>query len=432
MGAVVIKLRGGDSGDWSVANPTLAQNEPGYETDTGLIKIGDGATPWNSLGYYYSEIAPGSVTSDSLAESAVTESKIADGAVTANKIEQSDIFEWMGRHTFRGELRLESRLYLNSSSVKLGTNVTVTTDNSSAVWFDLKSGTKTAGILLYPLNPSLTFTANDGAGNFSILGFGSTGFNFQLAGTADIKLNGTSLGNNEVIVGRGAGQTPVRQHLCPPIRYEYTDFHSPNATSVQDPYFGTAIVSGTQSATPPAAFRIDGTMGMCLLRSSTSANSGFRWVTQNNDRIKGQADLYFRAILGIADDMNLKTIHFGFMDATTQTESVDGAYFWLAPGSMVCTPKTANNSTRSSGSTFTLVAGTYYVFEIYWTSAASVNFKILSLDEATTHLDTNITTNIPTSDVRLFGAGIVATSSGTAVDDLCVIDYMGHGFKNRR
>ncbi len=33
-------------------NPTLAAGEPGYETDTGKIKFGDGTTAWNSLAYF--------------------------------------------------------------------------------------------------------------------------------------------------------------------------------------------------------------------------------------------------------------------------------------------------------------------------------------------------------------------------------------------
>jgi len=30
----------------------LAAGEPGYESDTGKLKIGDGTTPWNNLAYY--------------------------------------------------------------------------------------------------------------------------------------------------------------------------------------------------------------------------------------------------------------------------------------------------------------------------------------------------------------------------------------------
>jgi hypothetical protein len=36
---------------WSSLNPTLLSGEFGYETDTGLVKIGDGESSWNDLPY---------------------------------------------------------------------------------------------------------------------------------------------------------------------------------------------------------------------------------------------------------------------------------------------------------------------------------------------------------------------------------------------
>ena len=36
---------------WSSINPTLLSGEFGYETDTGLVKIGDGESSWNDLPY---------------------------------------------------------------------------------------------------------------------------------------------------------------------------------------------------------------------------------------------------------------------------------------------------------------------------------------------------------------------------------------------
>ena len=46
-----IKLRRGTAAAWTSTNPTLAAGEPGYETDTGKHKIGNGATAWASLAY---------------------------------------------------------------------------------------------------------------------------------------------------------------------------------------------------------------------------------------------------------------------------------------------------------------------------------------------------------------------------------------------
>jgi hypothetical protein len=41
--------------NWTAANPTLADGEFGYETDTSKLKIGDGSTVWNSLAYRIDE-----------------------------------------------------------------------------------------------------------------------------------------------------------------------------------------------------------------------------------------------------------------------------------------------------------------------------------------------------------------------------------------
>ena len=46
-----IQLRRGLSTDWFSTNPVLSEGEPGVETDTGFIKIGDGAKDYNSLPY---------------------------------------------------------------------------------------------------------------------------------------------------------------------------------------------------------------------------------------------------------------------------------------------------------------------------------------------------------------------------------------------
>ena len=46
-----IKFRRDTAAAWTESNPTLAQGEPGFEYDTGLLKIGDGESDWNSLAY---------------------------------------------------------------------------------------------------------------------------------------------------------------------------------------------------------------------------------------------------------------------------------------------------------------------------------------------------------------------------------------------
>jgi hypothetical protein len=44
-----IRFRRDTSTNWAAANPVLLAGEAGYETNTGVFKIGNGATHWNAL-----------------------------------------------------------------------------------------------------------------------------------------------------------------------------------------------------------------------------------------------------------------------------------------------------------------------------------------------------------------------------------------------
>lgn len=45
----VIQLRRGKAAEWEEVNPVLRLAEPGFVTDTGELKIGDGITAWKDL-----------------------------------------------------------------------------------------------------------------------------------------------------------------------------------------------------------------------------------------------------------------------------------------------------------------------------------------------------------------------------------------------
>ena len=47
-----IQIRRGTAAQWTAANPILIIGELGFETDTNLIKAGNGSTAWTSLPYY--------------------------------------------------------------------------------------------------------------------------------------------------------------------------------------------------------------------------------------------------------------------------------------------------------------------------------------------------------------------------------------------
>lgn len=50
--AYTIRLRRGLAATWASVNPVLGDGEPGFETDTKYLKIGDGTTAWNQLAYF--------------------------------------------------------------------------------------------------------------------------------------------------------------------------------------------------------------------------------------------------------------------------------------------------------------------------------------------------------------------------------------------
>jgi hypothetical protein len=48
-----IQARHDTAANWTSVNPVLALGEFGFETDTKKMKLGDGSTAWNSLGYLF-------------------------------------------------------------------------------------------------------------------------------------------------------------------------------------------------------------------------------------------------------------------------------------------------------------------------------------------------------------------------------------------
>ena len=61
------KLRRGQSALWESKNPILAEGEPGYALDTGVLKIGNGLSRWTELEAIRSEAVTISPDEKSLA-----------------------------------------------------------------------------------------------------------------------------------------------------------------------------------------------------------------------------------------------------------------------------------------------------------------------------------------------------------------------------
>lgn len=59
------KLRRDYSWRWAIENPVLATGEPGFESNTGRFKIGDGFKTWTELNYFVPD-DPGELSDSSL------------------------------------------------------------------------------------------------------------------------------------------------------------------------------------------------------------------------------------------------------------------------------------------------------------------------------------------------------------------------------
>ena len=56
---MTIQVRRDTAANWTAGNPTPADGQPCYETDTGKLKMGDGATAWASLAYFAGSVSDG-------------------------------------------------------------------------------------------------------------------------------------------------------------------------------------------------------------------------------------------------------------------------------------------------------------------------------------------------------------------------------------
>ena len=118
-----IQLRRDTAANWSTNNPTPSAGEPCFETDTGKLKIGDGATAYNDLAYQGG--------GDNLVKSVDSNFSVSD----------------------TGELSL-------SNTINVGTSVTAgTIIGSAAVGAPAIRLGSYAGA---PVRPEITYTAEDG------------------------------------------------------------------------------------------------------------------------------------------------------------------------------------------------------------------------------------------------------------------------------
>ncbi|HMO07156.1 MAG TPA: DUF2793 domain-containing protein [Paracoccaceae bacterium] len=241
------------------------------------------------------------------------------------------------------------------------------------------------------------------------------------AATGEVKCRSAG---QSVVIAPGDGGSPLGQWD------HWSENWFPNTTAAAyDLWTAAAISSGTVQAVTSGAIRQGFNPYGVTLRSSTTANSGYRYVTSSavSDWF-GVSSRKFRGRIGTWDTISPTGIaRIGWLDTTTSADSTDGAYFEIAGAVLSC--KTATGGSRTTHpTTLALTAAQAYALEIdVPASGASVRFRVWQGTGGAPVLDVTIATTIPVAVANAFGAGAVATDSGTAATNVVVLYSLGIG-----
>jgi hypothetical protein len=175
-----IQIRRGTAAQWTSANPTLTAGEQGFETDTGKVKIGNGSTAWNSLGY----IGAGTVTSITAGTG------LSGGTITTTgtiAIDTATTVDVSTAQTLTNKTLTDPKINLAFNADSGSTYTAVLTDNGKVVTMNNGSG----NTFRIPTNASVAFPIGTQINVLSI-GAGQTTINAVTSGTTTIHSTGAT------------------------------------------------------------------------------------------------------------------------------------------------------------------------------------------------------------------------------------------------
>jgi len=174
-----IQVRRGTASQWTSANPTLASGEWGFESDTNKVKIGNGSTAWNSLGY----TGAGTVTSITAGTGLSGGTITSTGTIaidTATTVDVSTAQTLTNKTLTDPKINLAFDAETASFTAVLANNgQVVTMDNSSANTFSI------------PTNASVAFPIGTQI-NVLQIGTGQTTIQASSSGTTTIQSTGAT------------------------------------------------------------------------------------------------------------------------------------------------------------------------------------------------------------------------------------------------
>ena len=192
-----------------------------------------------------------------------------------------------------------------------------------------------------------------------------------------------------------------------------TDFFSAGA-SMNPPWLGAALSSGTgisQASQIPTGIQ---RTGWVALKSSGSANSGYRYMTDvDSILLAGGERIELNFIINSSTNLKLR---FGFQNSNTSAAPNYGV--WFALNGTTLTGETIDTSSAATtASNYTVSLYTVYRAEIILNEdAALATFTIYDANGDVLWTDT-LATNIPIAEGEELGQGVIAYEAvaGTSV-----------------
>ena len=410
------KLRRDTAANWTSSNPTLASGEPGYETDTAKLKIGDGSTAWVSLAYF----ASGSSYTDEQAQDAV-------GAMVSSEFTYTDATPLLAVNSISntkisglGSLATQSGTFSGTSS---GTNTgdqlvfkTIAVAGQSDVVADTTTDTLTLAA-----GSNVTITTNATTDTITIASSGGGGLSDADYGDITVSGSGTVMTiDNDVVTYAKMQNVSATDKLLGRVTAGAGDVEEITLTAA-----GRALIDDADAAAQRT------TLGLGSLATQSGTFSGTSSGTNTGDQlvfktiaVSGQSDV-------VADSItDTLTLVAGSNVTITTDATTDSITIASSGGGGLSDGDKGDITVTSSGTVWTIDPATVTLAKMADMATASIlgrntaatgSPEVLSASTTKTLLSLNnventaLSTWAGTSNITTLGTISTGTWSATAV-----------------
>lgn len=371
-----------------------------------LALTGDSATSFFSTGEIEDARLPSGLTRD--AEAAATYAPLASPALTGSPTVPT-------ASAGVSNTLAASTAYVDRAVASGGGGETNTASNlgtpSSTVQglYNSKSGV------------DLRFRSIEAGSNITL----SSNANTVAISAVDVSWNGSAVGSGTVTnlttasvafngFTRTNWHTPLQQYA--PLICEFIGGSGIAVADMGYPVWkGIALSSGTSTVDSSSSNRL----GVVELRSSSSANSGYEYLSDVT-QLYAQPGLTFECLTTTRETNAGTRVFIGFFDSTTISTPTDGIYLYRSNNFII--PRIVVNSVFTDGYEYA-VGGTVRLRNSVSVIATNqVRFIVENSDSGATILSTNITSSLPDTSARAFGCGLQAYHTNTVSTQLEKID----------